>query len=216
MTKFSRLMMIAFMCVCLAGCGAKSDDDKNSPQGVTGEVVQNSVTQDKTADENQNLDGNTNESGNATSGNEDTGSTSSNEGVSTINDTASENQESGVYYISGNLQSSKKSESGKPDQSGVLQAIIYEAGINGDSLRIVGTTNFRNFMDQDVVGVNPEEVIELKLTESTTYLCMGGEDGSQEMTKEEFAQTLQSCLDSGLLLDIQVSNGEAAVIMLCS
>ena len=41
----------------------------------------------------------------------------------------SENQESGVYYISGNLQSSKKSESGKPDQSGVLQAIIYEAGI---------------------------------------------------------------------------------------
>ena len=71
-------------------------------------------------------------------------------------------------------------------------------------------------MDQDVVGVNPEEVIELKLTESTTYLCMGGEDGSQEMTKEEFAQTLQSCLDSGLLLDIQVSNGEAAVIMLCS
>ena len=45
---------------------------------------------------------------------------------------------------------------------------------------------------------------------------IGGEDGPEDVTKEDFAQYLKDCSYSGLLLDIQVNGAQIVVAQICS
>ena len=122
----------------------------------------------------------------------------------------------GTYWLSGYLRASDKDSAGKPDEYGVLQAIIYEANIEEDVLTVKGVTNFRNDKDQDPVGMNDVDEAAFIITDQTVFQMIGGEDGPEDVTKEDFAQYLKDCSDSGLLLDIQVNGAQVVVAQICS
>jgi len=54
------------------------------------------------------------------------------------------------------------------------------------------------------------------ITDQTVFQMIGGEDGPENVTKEDFAQYLKDCADSGLLLDIQVNGAQVVVAQICS
>ncbi len=122
----------------------------------------------------------------------------------------------GTYWMSGYLRASDKDSAGEPDEYGVLQAIIYDAYIEDDCLTVKGVTNFRNHKAQDPVGMNDVDEVAFIITDQTVFQMVGGEGGPDDVTKEEFAQYLKDCADSGLLLDIQVEGAKVAVAQICS
>lgn len=122
----------------------------------------------------------------------------------------------GAYWVSGYLRASDKDDAGEPDENGILQAIIYEAYIEDDVLTIKGVTNFRNEKDQDPVGMNDVDEAAFIITDKTVFQMLGGEDGAEDVTKEEFAGYLKDCADTGLLLDIQVNGAQVVVAQICA
>ncbi len=122
----------------------------------------------------------------------------------------------GSYWVSGYLRASDKDSAGEPDEYGVLQAIIYEANIEDDVLTIKGVTNFRNDKDQDPVGMNDVDEAAFIVTDQTVFQMVGGDVGPEDVTKEDFAQYLKDCADTGLLLDIQVNGAQVVVAQICS
>jgi len=101
----------------------------------------------------------------------------------------------GTYWLSGYLRASDKDSAGQPDEYGVLQAIIYDTSI------------------EDMNDVDEAAFI---ITDQTVFQMIGGEDGPENVTKEDFAQYLKDCADSGLLLDIQVNGAQVVVAQICS
>ena len=125
-------------------------------------------------------------------------------------------EDEGSYWISGYLRASDKDAAGEPDEYGVLQAIIYEAYIEDDVLTVKGVTNFRNDKAQDPVGMNDVDEAAFIITDSTVFQMLGGDTGAEDVTKEQFAQYLKDCADTGLLLDIQVNGAQVVVAQICA
>lgn len=186
MKKVSLLLTVA-ICATLLGCGKTENADAGAATAVSAEAIE-SVTESVSVPET------------------DTASTSFTEALA----------DEGTYWMSGYLRASDKDSAGEPDESGVLQAIIYEAYIEDDILTVKGVTNFRNDIDQDPVGMNDVDEAAFIITDQTVFQMVGGEEGPEDVTKEEFAQYLKDCADSGLLLDIQVSGAQVVVAQICA
>ena len=188
MKKVSLLLAVS-ICATLLGCGKTENADAGATTAVSAEAIE-SVT----------------ESVSVPVPETDTASTSFTEALA----------DEGTYWMSGYLRASDKDSAGEPDESGVLQAIIYEAYIEDDILTVKGVTNFRNDIDQDPVGMNDVDEAAFIITDQTAFQMVGGEEGPEDVTKEEFAQYLKDCADSGLLLDIQVSGAQVVVAQICA
>lgn len=186
MRKVSLLLTVA-ICASLLGCGKTENADAGAATAVSAEAIE-SVTESVSVPKT------------------DTASTSFTEALA----------DEGTYWMSGYLRASDKDSAGEPDESGVLQAIIYEAYIEDDILTVKGVTNFRNDKAQDPVGMNDGDEAAFIITDQTIFQMVGGEDGPEDVTKEEFAKYLKDCADSGLLLDIQVTGAQVVVAQICA
>ena len=190
MKKIS-LLLVASICVTLLGCGKTESDETAAVTAVSVEPIE-SVSEPEPLTETE-----------------------------TETDTTDKNftealNDEGTYWISGNLRASDKDSAGQPDEYGVLQAIIYEANIEDDTLTVKGVTNFRNDKDQDPIGMNDVDEAAFIITDQTVFQMVGGEDGPENVTKEEFAQYLKDCADTGMLLDIQVNGAQVLVAQICA
>lgn len=186
MKKLS-LLLVASICVTLLGCGKTENAETVAVTGITVEPIE-SITESESLSQTE---------------------TSDKHFTEALND-------EGTYWMSGYLRASDKDNAGEPDENGILQAIIYEAYIEDDLLTVKGVTNFRNDKAQDPVGMNDVEEVSFIITDQTVFQMIGGEDGPEDVTKEDFAQYLKDCADTGLLLDIQVEGAKVVVAQICS
>ncbi len=186
MRKIS-LLLAASVCVTLLGCGKTENAETGAATGFSVEPIE-SVTESEPLSETD---------------------TAENDFTKALDD-------EGTYWLSGYLRASDKDSAGEPDEYGVLQAIIYEAYIEDDILTVKGVTNFRNDKAQDPVGMNDVDEAAFIITDQTVFQMIGGEEGPEDVTKEDFAQYLKDCADTGLLLDIQVNGAQVVVAQICS
>ena len=105
------------------------------------------------------------------------------------------------------LKVSDKDKIGTTNEAGVFYEIVYDASINGDELIASGAMDYRNFKEQDPITVSSNLKHIFVVNESTIYQMVGGEDGPEVISKEEFATNLKEMIDSGLFLEVEVSNG---------
>lgn len=181
MKKIS-ILLAASICVTLLGCGKTESTETGAVTGISVEPIE-SVTESESISETD----------------------------ETQNDFNEALDDEGTYWLSGYLKASDKDNAGEPDENGILQAIIYEAYIEDDVLTVTGVTNFRNDKDQDPVGMNDVDEAAFIITDETAFQMLGGEEGAENVTKEEFAQYLKDCADTGLLLDIQINGAKVVV-----
>ena len=89
---------------------------------------------------------------------------------------------------------------------GVFYRIIYEASLEDDELRACGSMDYRNFKDQDSITISSDLTHIFKVDDHTEYR-KGTEVGDQIISKEEFAELLESRKDSGMFFEVEISGG---------
>ncbi len=104
------------------------------------------------------------------------------------------------------LLSSDRDKIDTTNDYGVFYRVIYKASINGDELTACGSMDYRNSKDQDPVTISSDVTHVFKVNDSTVYL-KGGEEGTETVTKEEFAGYLDSRKDSGMYFEVEISGG---------
>ena len=89
---------------------------------------------------------------------------------------------------------------------GVFYRIIYEASLEDDELRACGSMDYRNFKDQDSITISSDLTHVFKVDDHTEYR-KGTEVGDQIISKEEFAELLESRKNSGMFFEVEISGG---------
>ena len=89
---------------------------------------------------------------------------------------------------------------------GVFYRIIYEASLEDDELRACGSMDYRNFKDQDSITISSDLTHIFKVDDHTEYR-KGTEVGDQIISKEEFAELLESRKNSGMFFEGEISGG---------
>ena len=89
---------------------------------------------------------------------------------------------------------------------GVFYRIIYEASLEDDELRACGSMDYRNFKDQDSITISSDLTHIFKVDDHTEYR-KGTEVGDQIISKEEFAELLESRKNSGMFFEVEISGG---------
>ena len=67
--------------------------------------------------------------------------------------------------------------------------------------------DYRNYKEQDPITISSDRKHIFAVNENTVYQMVGGDDGPEVISKEEFATNLKEMIDSGLFLEVEVSNG---------
>ena len=115
------------------------------------------------------------------------------------------------WYIRGYLDERNMPVFPADDENGNPQPIVYVAKIDGDSFIVEGATNMRQKESDEAVEMCPGDSAEFIITDETVFQMCGGEDGPETVTKDEFAGYLESCADSGLLLDLQITGAKVTM-----
>lgn len=89
---------------------------------------------------------------------------------------------------------------------GVFYRIIYEASLEDDELRACGSMDYRNYKDQDSITISSDLTHIFKVDDHTEYR-KGTEVGDQIISKEEFAELLESRKNSGMFFEVEISGG---------
>ena len=92
------------------------------------------------------------------------------------------------------------------NEYGVLYRVVYAASLEGDELKACGSMDYRNFKGQDPITISSDLTHVFKVDENTEYR-KGTETGDQTITKEEFAELLESRKDSGMYFEVELSGG---------
>ena len=92
------------------------------------------------------------------------------------------------------------------NEYGVLYRVVYKASIEGDELIACGSMDYRNFQDQDPITITSDITHIFKVDENTVYQ-MQGETELETISKEEFAGFLDSEKESGIYLEVEISDG---------
>lgn len=109
-------------------------------------------------------------------------------------------------FMSSFLLASDRERIGTANDYGVFYRVVYEASLKDDELRACGSMDYRNFKDQDPITISSDLTHVFKVDENTVYR-KGTEEGDQTITKEEFAELLESRKDSGMFFEIEISGG---------
>ncbi len=89
---------------------------------------------------------------------------------------------------------------------GVFYRIIYEASLEDDELRACGSMDYRNFKDQDSITIS-SDLTHVFIVDDHTEYRKGTEVGDQIISKEEFAELLESRKNSGMFFEVEISGG---------
>ncbi len=89
---------------------------------------------------------------------------------------------------------------------GVFYRVVYEASLQGDELTACGSMEYRNFKDQDPITISSDLTHIFKVDDNTVYR-KGTEEGDKTISKEEFAELLESRKNSGMFFEVEISGG---------
>ena len=92
------------------------------------------------------------------------------------------------------------------NEYGVFYRIVYEASLEGDELRACGSMDYRNFKGQDSITISSDLTHIFKVDDNTVYM-KGTEEGDKTISKEEFAELLESRKNSGMFFEVELSGG---------
>ena len=109
-------------------------------------------------------------------------------------------------FMSSFLLSSDRDLIDTTNDYGVFYRIVYEASLEGDELRACGSMDYRNFKGQDPISISSDLTHIFKVDDNTEYR-KGTETGDQIVSKEEFAELLESRKDSGMFFEVEISGG---------
>ena len=109
-------------------------------------------------------------------------------------------------YMGSFLLSSEKDKIDTANDYGELYRVVYNATIEGDELIACGSMDYRNSKDQDPVTIS-SDVTHIFKTDADTVYLKGTEEGSETVSKEDFAEYLDSRKDSGMFFGVEVKNG---------
>ncbi len=194
--KKRNIVFVAALCagMILSACGAKETEEASmfeSAEAVT-EAAQETVETEA-----QNAAKDVQEV--------QAGETEGSESVDAPADAADYSTTTGLCGAS--LKASDKDKAGQFNEWGVLNTIVYEASLEGDSIIAKGTMDYRNEAGQDSITVSEDTTHVFKVDENTVYEMRGGEDGAEVISKEEFAEYLTSLIDTGLFFEVELNEG---------
>ncbi len=89
---------------------------------------------------------------------------------------------------------------------GVFYRVIYAASLKDDELTACGSMDYRNFTDQDSITISSDLTHVFKVDDNTVYR-KGTEEGDKTISKEEFAELLESRKNSGMFFEVEISGG---------
>ena len=89
---------------------------------------------------------------------------------------------------------------------GVFYRVVYEASLENDELRACGSMDYRNFKGQDSITISSDLTHVFKVDDNTVYM-KGTEVGDEIISKEEFAELLESRKNSGMFFEVEISGG---------
>ena len=123
---------------------------------------------------------------------------------------APEETEASDGFYGAYLMASDRDKIDTADEWGVMNKIVYKATLKDDKLTACGSMDYRNSRDQDSITVSSDLTHVFTVDDNTAYQMLGGEDGPEVVSKEEFAGYLESLIDTGLFLEIEVNGGVVA------
>ena len=89
---------------------------------------------------------------------------------------------------------------------GVFYRVVYEASLENDELRACGSMDYRNFKGQDSITISSDLTHVFKVDDNTVYM-KGTETGDETISREEFAELLDTRKDSGMFFEVEISDG---------
>ena len=101
------------------------------------------------------------------------------------------------------------------NEYGVLYRVIYEASIEENELIACGSMDYRNFKDQDPITISSDVKHIFKVDDNTEYL-KDGEEGTETLSKDDFAGLLDSRKDSGMYFEVEISSGVVKTVRLAA
>ena len=103
------------------------------------------------------------------------------------------------------LDNTRKDDAGKVGEVGEPMSIIYDGGLEGDELTVVGVLAPDPY---DPTGFTADGSHVLKLNDSTVYEMRGGDTGPETVTKDKFGEHFKNCLGSGgLAFEVEIEGG---------
>ncbi len=98
---------------------------------------------------------------------------------------------------------------------GVLYRVVYEASLKDEELTACGSMDYRNVKDQDPITISSDLTHIFKVDDHTVYR-MGTEEGDKTVSKEEFAELLESRKNSGMFFEVEISGGVVKTVYLAA
>ena len=111
------------------------------------------------------------------------------------------------------LLSSDRDKIDTTNDYGFLYRVVYKASLEGNELRACGSMDYRNSKDQDPITISSDITHIFKVDDNTVYQ-KDGENGTETVTKEEFAGFLDSRKDSGMYFEVEISGGVVKTALL--
>ena len=99
------------------------------------------------------------------------------------------------------------------NEYGVFYRVVYKASIEGDELIACGSMDYRNSKDQDPITISSDLTHIFKVDENTVYQKQG-EAELETLSKEDFADLLESRKDSGMYFEVEISDGVVTTALL--
>ena len=104
---------------------------------------------------------------------------------------------------------------GTTNDYGDFYRIVYSATLEDDELTACGSMDYRKFKDQDSITVSSDLTHIFKLDDNTVYR-MGTESGDVTISKEDFAELLDSRKNPGRLFEVEINGGVVKTVYLAA
>ncbi|MBE5826663.1 MAG: hypothetical protein E7307_08505 [Butyrivibrio sp.] len=114
------------------------------------------------------------------------------------------------------LMESDKDKIGTTNEYGLLYTVIYKGEFQDDSFAVYGALSYKNDPAQDTISVSDDVKHVFKTDENTVYQMIGGEDGPEDVTREEFIEHFGNCIKVGLYFEATVSNGVCSLVTIAA
>ncbi|MBQ6408789.1 MAG: hypothetical protein IJJ64_12220 [Butyrivibrio sp.] len=114
------------------------------------------------------------------------------------------------------LMKADKDKIGTTNEYGLLYTVIYAGEFQDGSFSVDGALSYKNDPAQDTISVSDDVKHVFKTDENTVYQMIGGEDGPEDVTREEFIEHFNNCLEVGLYFEATVSDGVCTLVTIAA
>lgn len=101
---------------------------------------------------------------------------------------------------------------GTTNDVGVLYSVVYKGEFTDDGFTLYGSMDIKNFREQDPISVSDEQAHVFHTDGSTVYQMIGGEDGPEDVSREDFIANFNNCVKVGMYMEVEVKNGIATLV----